>query len=356
MRTAQTLWSHALVAGLLLIGCKSNKEPEPAPAAKPAVPAPAPVPTVAPVTDATLSYLSLSAEGRCLWIQHTPPGEPRTVTTLPTECESVRLAWSLDGKEGLASARTQEGKVLLWRVDLATGKTTALSIPTLGELGAMGFDASGRPLALMEDERRDDGKQEMLFEGQRYPVTAEGIPGLAHAFRLEGSEWKRVETKATSYGWDYASETRALTSYEELGPTPEKLRTAGEAAFKPVPEGSAALAALDAVQRTTEEGGWKQLELPGGPLYAWESAEGEFPYLTTPVRVLGPRGPVAPEELHLTGAFLLMARGPLALVDPQGGEDKPQALLWNAQTRKLVATVNDKRTVSFWPKPSSASH
>jgi len=373
MRIAHHLWSRALVAGLLLAGCKSNKEQEPAsqaattssaPATKAAAPSSAPTPalTVAPVTDTTLSYLEPADEGKCRWLQHTPPSEPRTVFTVPTDCESVRLAWSMDGKEGLAylPGPGEGGEPRVWRVELATGKSSTLSSPTLGTLGRLGFDAKGYPVALMEDPREPVGEgeqREILFEGKSYRASLDGQPGLAHAFRLEGGSWKRFETKDTSYGWDYAPDVQALDTYDAMGPTPEKLLAAATEAITPVPEDSSVLTTLNAVQQTSDEtGSWKQLEIPGGPLYVWEASDSELPYLSTPVRIMGAKGPVEPEGLHVRGSLSLAARGDYVLVRSRGDKNKPVAQLWNARTKKLVTSLLDKYTVTFWPKPSSAPH
>lgn len=372
MRIAHHLWSRALIAGLLLAGCKSNKELEPAPqaatppaapAAKPAAPAPAPAPTptVAPITDATLSYLEPSGDGKCRWLQHTPPGEPKTVFNLSTDCEAVRLAWSMDGKEGLAylPGPAEGGASQAWRVELATGKTTKLSLPTLGTLGGFGFDAEGRPVALMEDPREPVGEgeeREILFEGKSYRAAMDGQPGLAHAFRLEEGSWKRFETETTSYGWDYAPDVRALKAYDEMGPTPEKLSAAANEALKPVPEDSPVFEALTAVKQPSDEtGSWKQLELPGGALFVWEASDSELPYLSAPVRTMGAEGLVEPEGLKVSGNLSVSARDDHLLVRSGGAEGKSLAQLWNARTKKLVASLSDKHTVTFWPKPSAAT-
>ena len=381
MRIVHFRWSHALAAALLLAGCKSNKDKEPAPPAqatatptapKPAAPPPAPAP--APIGDATLSYLEESRDGKCRWEQQTPPGEPKTLFTLSTgDCSAVKLAWSADGREGLVYVPSQDedGKPGVWRVDLATGKGTPLPLPTLGTLGALGFDAQGNPLALMEDPlpptedipsqhlkvvttgEGENATKEILFEGKRYPMALDGLPGLAHAFRLEGGAWKRIETKDTSYGWDYAADVRALAAYDTMGPTPEKLEAAAREAFKPVAENAPELAQLNAVQQTSETGAWKQLETVGGPLYAWESAEGEFATLSMPVRVKGEKGLVAPEGLDLRDGISVATRGEWVLFRGQGSEDENVARLWNAKTKKLVTSLLAHKQVTFWPKPSS---
>lgn len=364
MRMTYRLLSYSLAAGLLLTGCKSSQEQEPAPAAKPAAPAPAPsaAPAAASITDATLSYLELSGEQKCRWLQHTPPAAPRAVFTVPAHCESVKLAWSMDGKEGIAYlSEPGEGQApRAWRVELATGKETPLlSVPPLGTLGGFGFDAQGRLVALMADHREPTGegdKREILFEGKSYPAAMDGQPGLAHAFRLEGTEWKRFETQDTSFDWDYAAGVGVLEAYDAIGPTPEKLQAAANEALKPVAEGSPALAALNAVKQTSDEtGSWKQLEIPGGPLYVWEASDSELPVLSAPVRIMGPQGLVELEGLSLSGYLTLAARGDLVLVGASGTPGSTVAHLWNARTKKTVTSLPDKHTVTFWPKPSAAA-
>ncbi|WP_309891851.1 hypothetical protein [Archangium sp.] len=358
MRFVAPRWSHLLAAGLLLAGCKSNKEQQTAPSAPATKPA---VPTAATITDATLSYLESAGEQKCRWVQHTPPGEPKALFTLPSHCDEVKLAWSMDGKEGLAylPGPTEGEAPRAWRVELATGKGTALSRPPLGRVGAFGFDAKGHPLALMEDPREPVGegdKREIQFEGKSYPAAMDGQPGLAHAFRLEGDSWKRFETKDTSFEWDYAAGVSALAAYDAMGPTPEKLSSSAMEAFKPVPEGSPVLAELNAIQQASDEtGSWKQVELPGGPLYVWEASDGELPYLSAPVRIQGAKGLAEPEGLSVSGSLSLATRGEWVLVNSGGAETGPLARLWNAKTKKLVASLADKSTVTFWPKPSSTT-
>lgn len=382
MRIARSRWGLPLSAALLLAGCKSNTEQESAPktAATPASPAakPAPplAPALAPITDATLSYLE-AADGKCKWIQHTPPGQPRTVITLPGGCAGVMLAWSSDGKEGLVylPKEAEAGRPPLWRVDLASGKETPMALPTLGTFGRLGFDAQQRPVALMEDEIPDETKlpphlklvttqkdgeeqKEILFEGQHYPVAPDGLPGLAHAFRWEGGAWKRFETKDTSYAWDLAADVRALQAYDAMGPTPEKLNAAADAAFVPVPEDSPLLAKLAVLRQGSEEeedsGSWKQLGTSGGPLYAWEGGEGEFPVLSGPVYFQGDKGFTAIEGLAADDAVTVTPRGEWVLLLGEGAKTRT-ALLWNAKTHMSALTLTGKAQLTFWPKPSAGA-
>lgn len=374
MRIAHFRWSHTLVAALLLAGCKSNKDKEPVPqAAAPTAPAtkpPAPAPVQAPVSDATLSYLEPSADAKCRWVQHTPPAEPKVVFTLPSACGDVGVAWKTEGQEALAYARRSgEGqKSEAWRVDLATGTSTPVPLPTQGQFGTIGFDTQGRVVALMDDlydeesapahlkmvtvGKGDDAKKQLVFEGQRYDAALDGVPGLAHAFRLEGGAWKRFETKSSSYDWDYAAGYRMLDAYDALAPTAEKLREGAREAIKPVLEDSPAFAALNALPPPSEAGGWRWLETVGGPLYLWEDEGGELASLTGPVLIQGAEGPVEPEGLKVTGGVSVDVRGELVLLGSSDDAGRPQGWLWNARTKKVLASFSGKESVTFWPRPS----
>lgn len=389
MRSTHHRWSHALAAGLLLAGCKSNKDAEPAPkAAQAAAPAPKPAaPTPAAISDATLSYLEDSPDKKCRWVQHTPPAEPRTVFTFATDCSSVSLAWSADGREALVFSSGSR-KPDVWRVDLATGKGTPLaSLPSRGSFGTIGFDAQGRPVALMDElymEGSDtpptlkveetgtgeDAKKEFVFEGQRYELAMDGIPGLSHAFRLEGGKWTRFETKSSSYEWDYAAGYRALEAFDAMASTAEKLQAHERELAKDVPEDSPDAAALRAVRGssgtgseaegegeadTDNAGSWKQLETAAGPLYLWEDESNELPSLTGPVRIRGDQGLVEPAGLAITGGLSVDVRGDLVLLGYTEESGKPVTRLWNAKTKALLVTLFNKNVVTFWPRPSGAA-
>lgn len=395
MRSTHLRWSHALAAGLLLAGCKSNKDAEPAPnkaqatapASKPAAPAPAP--TLAVVTDATLSYLEESPDKKCRWVQHAPPAEPKPVFSFAADCASVSLAWSADGREALVFSGANGGdgdpKPQVWRVDLATGKGTSLtSLPSRGDFGTIGFDTQGRLVALMnelymegsdtpptlkveETGKGEDAKRQFVFEGQRYELAMDGIPGLSHAFRLEaGGKWTRFETKSSSYEWDSAASYHALDAFDAMAPTAEKLQDRARAAPKDVPENSPDSAALRAVRgssgtgseaegdtETDTAGGWKQLETAAGPLYLWEDYSFELPQLSGPVRIRGDKGLVEPAGLTITGGLSVDARGELVLLDYTEESGKPVARVWNAKTKALVVSLFNKNLVTFWPKPAN---
>ncbi|HYO59284.1 hypothetical protein [Archangium sp.] len=381
MRITYHRWSYTLAAGLLLAGCKSDKDMEPAPKAQATAPAPkpaalAPTPTLAPVSDATLSYLENSPNKKCRWMQLTPPGEPRTVATLPIGCGGLRLAWRPDGRQALAFYG-HWSKHKIWQVDLATGTSTAFSsLPSRGTLGTLGFDKQGRPVALMEERYYEEGadtpsslkmvetgtgedkKEQLLFEGKRYDLDLDpdGEPGLAHAFRLENDgTWTRFETKSASYDVPYSSGYDVLGAIHALAPTSARPPGSVQKALEDVPEDSPDFAALSAVREPSDIGGWKQLKTAAGPLYLylWNDPSQDPPQHTGLVRIRGEEGLVEPEGLSFSDELRVSMRGALVLLESRDDSGKRVARLWNAKTKKLVASLNDKQVVTFWPKPTS---
>ncbi len=311
-------WNRALLAALVLAGCKSNNPPSttaqdsgtpavaaaptPAPAPKP-TPAPAPAPVLA--SGPALSYLKPSDPERCEWLRHPlPSGEPTVVFFFDAACDRSMVSWSPDGKEGLVFTwPSGAGEVpKAWRVDLATHSGKPLDLKALpGGIGAgqqdkpaieeLGFDKQGRPVAILGDvyvkrtpEKGPKGQQFLTFEGQRYPLPegAEGSPGLAHAYRLEEGGWKRVETKASGFESDLALGIHALDTLKGLMPiesaSPVELSMPGKEAPKSVAK------KLDAAFPGQDESGqWMALSTPGGTVYFRGTLGGEKLYPSVPV-------------------------------------------------------------------------
>jgi hypothetical protein len=123
-------------------------------------------------------------------------------------------------------------------------------------------------------------------------------------------------------------------------------------AVEDVPTDSPDAAALSAVREPSDTERWKQIETVTGPLYFWSArVDDGMTEFREPMRIRGADGLVEPETLSVTGAFSVAVRGDMVLL--KSGEDggKPVMRLWNARTKKLVASLNDKREASFWPKP-----
>jgi hypothetical protein len=387
MRIANPWWRLTLATGLLLAGCKPNKEAEAAPRAQATTPAPqpaapAPAPAMGPVSDATLAYLEPLPDKQCRLMQLTPPGEPRAVFTFPTPC-GFTLAWRPDGLEVLASPShwhllRDDPRIYGWRVDLATGKLSSLSsLPPRGTLALLGFDKKGRTVALMEERyvegsdtpsalrmvQADTGedtppKQQLLFEGKRYDLEPDGEPGLAHAYRLEkNGTWTRFETKGTSYGFHDSSEYLVLEAFNAMAPVDRYPGThpgSVEGALEDVPEYAPDFAALNEVREPSDIGSWKQLQTAAGPLYiyAWKyQGNGETEPELALVRLRGKEGLVEPEGLSSDRTLSVNMRGKLVLLQSYASDGKRVARLWNVKTRKIVAVLENKDTLTFWPKP-----
>ncbi|HZI02872.1 MAG TPA: hypothetical protein VEZ71_02560, partial [Archangium sp.] len=276
-------WSHLLLAvSLFLAGCKSNP---PSTSTTDAAVAATPPPSKAPeLSGPALSYLK-PLEDRCAWVRHPlPSGDPSPVFTFNAGCIDVTLSWSPTGKEGLVFGPSGESGPLIWRVDFAakTGKPLDLKgVP--GGTGAqgtdkpyieqVGFDAQGRPVAIVSDvysnrvpEKDPKGERFITFEGERFPVPeADGTPGLAIAYRLEGTEWKRFETKVSTWETAESPGSNALEAAKALY-VPKSLQR-GEA----LPGQAAAASAsqrLEAELPGQAAGGkWMSLSTPGGTLH-----------------------------------------------------------------------------------------
>jgi hypothetical protein len=378
-------WSPALLAALLLAGCKSEKPAAPAvqdsgpPAAAavatPPVPAPVPVPKPPAEPAHSLSFLQPSDPERCEWVrQPLPSGEPIHVFSFNGACDRSMVSWSPDGKEGLVFTwPSGTGEVpKAWRVDVATHTGKVLDLKPLpggkdvGEqdkpyIEEVSFDEQGRPVAIIADvyvkrtpQKGKGGQKTLSYEGQSYPLQegVEGLPGLAHAFRLEEGSWKHVETKASGFESDLAPGTHELETVKTLGTiakasAPEHGLPGGDAPQNVAAKLDAAFPGQD------ETGQWMMLSTPGGPVYFRGVQGGETLY---------PSVPVAWEQ----GGKLVELEGLLAktddVIDLQAEEglllvagygDPRAAQLWDIKTKQRVFSAADASAPAFWPKPAS---
>lgn len=324
------------------------------------------------MSDATLSYLESSPDKQCRWMQLTPPGEPRTVVTLPADCFRLSLAWRPDGRQALVTHR-QGNKHEIWQVDLETGTYTVFSsLPSRGVFRGIGFDVQGRPVAVMHERyvegedtpsraidivetvTGEETRRQLLFEGQVLDMAEEGEPVLIHFFRQEkDGTWKRFRTKSTCYD---AMECTGIREDAHAEPIFHEPPGSAREALGDVPQDAPDFAALSAVREPVDpgswKGSWKQLETAAGPLYLyhWEEYGNGGDPAPSPglVRIRGDGGLVEPEGLSFRGPLSATRRGDLVLLGSVG-----DSRLWNAKTKKLVASLNGKLAVFFWPKPLS---
>ncbi len=154
----------------------------------------------------------------------------------------------------------------------------------------LGFDKQGAPVAVIADvfvsrqpKKGPKDSYSITYEGKSYPLPeVDGSPGLAHAYRLEGEAWKRIETKGSRFESDIAPGTRELEAARTMAPVwkaslPEGM--VGEEASE------SAVKLLDAALPGQEESGqWMTLNTPGGRLHFRGTLGGEFLYPSAPVR------------------------------------------------------------------------
>jgi hypothetical protein len=179
----------------------------------------------------------------------------------------------------------------------------------------------------------------------------EGRPGVALAYRLEGADWKRIETKASIYegentpGIDALDAARSLSVIQTPNPT-RKLpgQQASESAAR----------MLDAAFPGQEESGkWMTLNTPGGALHYRASNPGDDSLRpTVPVRweqdgkLVELEGLAAKEGERL--GFQL--RGGLLAVTVQS--ETSQAYVFDTRTKKNLVSVQGAESAAFWPEPS----
>jgi hypothetical protein len=327
---------------------------------------------VSPVHAAAPMRLSLFVADRkqTAWLRFDPVTIARStenvVARLPGPPFGARASWSADRKRGLVwfdptnagslRDRTEptppDARERLYLVDFGPHKTRALPLPGVGKLAEVGFLKDGSVMALtiheVKTEEDRHGRAYTDFEGKRYSrdANAEGQPLLAHAWRLEGEHWKRVETVMSSSGWDYAAEETQLKAYQAL-----QYRAAQDLEATPPnqevkdPRTRAALGAL--VPRLQPLTDWLRLEGPNPPVYTW-SVTGEFVHATGPVvfggpkLALAPRAPWGPRDV-----IAAMRRGSYLLLASTHAGTHPR--LYDLRTRKLIYSDDVGRDAVFWP-------
>ncbi|WP_037584476.1 hypothetical protein, partial [Stigmatella aurantiaca] len=261
-----------------------------------------------------------------------------------------------------------EGEVpRAWRVDFGAHSGKPLDLKGLpGSSGAgapdkpyieqIGFDAQGRPLAILADvyvsrkpKKGAGGKTFLSFEGDRYPeAEGEGLPGLALAYRLEEGGWKRIETKASTFDSDISLGTGGLEAVNALSPiikaSPSRDAPGEDVPESDVPKLDAAFPGLD------ESGEWRALPTPGGRLYYRGTLGGEFLYPSVPM-AWEQDGKLVPLEglLAKDGDFLdLRLQDGVLLIGIHGDTRAAQA--WDTRTKERLLSVEGAIAPAFWPK------
>lgn len=261
----------------------------------------------ASTSPSTLSILE-PVDGKCVWRQEDPVAGKRVVLTLfPGSCVGARLAWSADASQAVVwfdphlvqsagyfsqtstpaghpdEKVDQTAKPRWFLVAPRTGKTEPLTPPEVknAELMELGLTAKGEVVALFT-ESIAEGAKTVTAGGETFDVTTitEGIPVLVHAYRREGADWKRIETKLSSQGWDYGLGVAVLEANRTLGPRSGELlqsHAQGDSA-----EGEVLTALLKHAPKKAkreDDGHWTFLGAGGTRVFMWE-VTGEFAHTT----------------------------------------------------------------------------
>lgn len=366
----------ALLAALALAGCQSGQgAPESAPPTPPVAqavagrdtppPRPAP-PTPAAAPQAVLGYLKAPGEGdTCQWLRHPLPGEPSVVFSFDAACDRSMVSWSADGKQGLVFTwPSGEGEVArAWRVDLGAKSGQPLELKSLpGGTGPsapdrpyvsrLGFDAQGRPVALvvLAYSKRAPKKGVITFEGERFTApSGPGVPGLALAYRLEDGGWKRVEAKPGRFEAANAPGLGVLDTLHTLTPVWSSSLPATAVGKKAAAEVAKALDA--AAKDAAGEGWWMELPTSDGTLQYRARQEGPEVVMGQPLFWSQGGKRVALKDVAEADAYLgFQAQRGLLLVTAYGGY--AAAHVWStAGTPKRLADIAEAYAPAFWPTP-----
>ncbi|NPC75871.1 hypothetical protein D7Y27_41500 [Corallococcus sp. AB004] len=355
-----------LAAALATSACKSKTQD---PASAPTPPASPPAqasPTAAPppVSNDTLSFAQSEGD-TCKWVRFEGRRNTRrTLFSFLGGCDLAQFSWSLDGREGTVLQSFKDQRVpRAWLVDLVAGQGTPLPLPGVGRTDELGFDPEGRPVALVAhydsppmkppERAEKEGQRVLVFEGAQYPVDSEGESGLAHAYRLSGDKWTRVETRVAEYGSDLSEGTHVLELARKLGPSTKR---ASNDDLRPEAVSDEEQTALDASaemdligprgEDLLGESNWVRSNLSGGAIY-YRAEPVEVANASSPLRWNAGGKFVEPEKLTLPGGtdLSLMSRGGVLLVT--AGKT---VRLYDVNQRKLLGSLDGVSLTSFWPR------
>lgn len=376
---------YAPLLGLLALSCSEPPRP-PEAAPRPSLPEPAPPepappepaassPTAPTPTGQSLVMLTPVEQGCALRRLNIDSGASADLALFSQGCVGGRVYWAPDASRaliwfdpatvyshGYGSATASKPRYVeetpdpnavsrFLLVTVATGEVRTLPAPTgPGEINRVGLDGSGRVLALtlenLEDGRIVDGAVQVDGQAIAIPQDQEGLPALAHALSLEGERWKRIESAATTTGWDYAGGTGVLPAARGLGQSSVELLSSRGGLEPLLPEQAAVLATQRPANLGSDDGEWGRTLNEGAPLFVWQVV-GEFTHFTGLMR--WGESPAPLPGLEFTDGELvgLQIRGPLILVAGSVVGTHPR--LYDARTRRLVFSSDEARAVTFWP-------
>lgn len=308
-----------------------------------------------------LGYLKpVDDSEKCQWMRHPLPGEPSTVFSFDAACDRSMVSWSADGKQGLVFTwPSGEGEVpRAWRVDLGAKSGQPLDLKSLpGGTGPsapdkpyvsrLGFDAQGRPVALvvLAYGKRAPKKGVITFEGEQFTAPkGPGVPWLALAYRLEDGGWKRVEAKPGRFEAASAPGLTVLDTVKTLTPV-------WTASIPTSAQGKKAPADVASALGAPEDGWWMELPAPDGTLYYRAREEGPEVVMGAPLFWSAGGKRVELEDVAESDAYLgFQAQRGLLLVTAYGGY--AAAHVWSTTpTPRRLADVTGVYAPAFWPAP-----
>lgn len=356
----------------MVAGCK-KETPVKAPPPVEAAPVKRSPFEVVPAGDAVLSVFE-PTDGGCQWRRlDAVSGASATVAEFPVaNCLGARVSWSATGQLAAAwfDPRTvqhagyggtdvpssgyvdetspADAKDRVWLVTLASGALREVPSFPPTDVEALGLDAKGALHVLgtetLSDEAIAAGK--VSIDGKTLALTpvTEGLPALAHAWRLENGGWKRVETVQTTTGWDYAQGAQALELAHALGPQSSTLLESRPHSDDDLEEALAAK--LAAFAPKGNEGEWRPVGAAPTRAFVW-CVSGEFIEATG--LVVFESALSKAEGMGFTAGDLVShtPKGPALLSAGSIAGTHPR--LFNRATRKLIWSSNTARAVTFWP-------
>lgn len=361
--------SCALLVVLLSLGCKKEATAPPVP------PAPTEVKRSAlelvPPADGVLSLFEPAKDG-CEWRRvDAASGRSATIASFAGSCVGARVAFSPDAQRALVwfDPRTvqsagvggsdvgaagypdevmdEKAKARVFLVVVKTGEVKPVPLPPF-EFEELGIDATG-VIALSLDTLTDEvvAAGKTLVDGTPFELTPvdEGVPALAHAWRLEGSTWKRVETKQTTTGWDYGPGVHELDVWDALGPRSTQLLDTHPMGHDDPDE--ATVKKLSALKPKLGEGEWLSWGKAPKRVFGW-AISGEFEHTTGHLAFEGPP-PVMARGIGFTDGDLVAVRlkGAYLLVAAGWAGTHPRVYLTDSPA--LVWSSDSARGTTFWP-------
>lgn len=310
----------------------------------------------------------------CVWSRMVPDGKTVAVARFKESCRPVSVSVSSDatravvwfhhesmagtmGGPGYPPSRFHDrvpetAKDAVYQVAMASQKVIPLPLPQIGRLSEVWI--AGKDLFAAT-----------LDENPELPSAEEGIPALAHAFRLnEKLQWKIAETAATTVGWDYAQGVSTLKLVQESRANREmkdsdrrKALDEPKGESKLVPQYLPALKKFlpPALAQSKEDSeSWFLYLAPSRSprsLFVWQ-AVGEFAHDTGMIIFLKDKQLSFPEKLGYAASDLtsLAVRKGFLLITVAGDNTHPR--LYDLTTGKLLFQADDVYGVSFWDELS----